>query len=65
MSSTRLTDKNGKTLGHLTSTTEGKEKLTDPNGKTLGYYNSRSDRTTDPNGTTLGHGNILACLLGK
>jgi hypothetical protein len=58
-----LKDKMGRTLGKISSGSNGVLTIKDPMGRTKGTYDPRSDKTKDPMGRTVGSGNLLATLL--
>lgn len=55
--------KNGATIGHIETASDGKQKAIASNGGTLGTYDPKSDVTRAANGSTIGKGNLLSHLI--
>lgn len=60
-----LRDSNGRPIGKITVTSDGKLEGRDANGRLKGKYNPKDDRTYDSNGRLVGNGNLLATLISS
>ena len=58
-----LRDSNGRPVGKITVTSNGRLEGRDANGRLKGKYNPKDDRTYDSNGRLVGRGNLLAALI--
>ena len=59
----KLQDANGRPIGVITTTYNGKMEARDANGHPKGVYDPQTDVTRDNNGWVVGRGNLLAMLL--
>lgn len=63
MADTYIRDRQGTTLGRLTTERSGRIVASDRNGRMLGYYDPKADRTYERLGRFLAQGNICAALI--
>lgn len=59
----QLRDSNGRPIGSISSTYDGRLEGRDANGRLKGTYDRKSDQTRDSNGRVISKGNILAALV--
>ena len=58
-----LRDSNGRSVGSIITTSNGKQEGRDANGRLKGSYDPKTDQTRDSNGRPVGKGNMLAALI--
>ncbi len=58
-----LKDKQGHTIGRISTATNGVQTIKDSQGHTKGTYDPKTNRTKDSQGHSVGNGNLLATLL--
>ncbi len=63
MMNNELKDRNGRPIGKLSTTLDGKQELKSSAGKPLGKYNPKTNQTHDASGRLVGNGNLLAALI--
>lgn len=63
MSDQVLKDPQGRTIGKISTQSNGVMTIRDPQGRSKGTYDPRSNKTKDPAGRTVGSGNLLSSLL--
>lgn len=59
----QLCDSNGRPIGTITPTSNGRLEGRDANGRLKGTYDPKSDQTRDSNGRVVGNGNMLAAVI--
>jgi hypothetical protein len=59
----QLRDSNGRTIGTITTTSNGRFEGRDANGRLKGTYDPKWDQTRDSNGRVVGKGNKLTALI--
>ncbi|MCY2938363.1 MAG: hypothetical protein NTV55_08395 [Planctomycetota bacterium] len=58
-----LRDRNGKLLGKVHISSNGRHEGRDANGRLKGTYDPKSNETRDANGRLIGKGDMLATLI--
>jgi len=58
-----LKDKQGRTIGKISTSSNGVQTIKDPSGRTKGTYDPKTNKTKDAQGRLVGSGNLLTTLL--
>lgn len=58
-----LRDSNGRPIGSITITSNGKHEGRDANGRLKGSFDPKTNETRDSNGRVVGKGNVLAGVI--
>jgi len=58
-----LKDPRGRTIGRISTASNGVQTIKDPQGRRKGTYDPKSNKTKDPQGRSVGTGNLLTSLL--
>jgi len=58
-----LKDKQGRTIGRISTASNGVQTIKDAHGRRKGAYDPKSNKTKDAQGRSVGTGNLLTTLL--
>lgn len=65
MSTQRITDANGRTMGYIKDEGGGRQTSTNATGSPRGYYDPLNNKTFDQHNRLVGSGNLLVMLVQR